>query len=96
MSHANAINSKTAQIAILASLDGVKDKGKARILLPAIRSMLDELVQKTVVYIVGTQEVLTKYNLSVFNSTSADLLNGDEKAWEVFMRVIESYLRAGM
>ncbi|KAF9526013.1 hypothetical protein CPB83DRAFT_877003 [Crepidotus variabilis] len=97
MSHANAVSSSMAQVTILQSLAGVSDKGKAQILLPTIQHMLERTAHESAsASIFESSEELMMSIVSAFDASSAELLNGDEKAWDVFLQVMQTYLRTGI
>lgn len=97
LSHANAFPSDFGQMALLTSMATVADKGKSRILLPSIKTLVVEATSLTAAGLFLTMsEELTVRLLASYDVEAAGTLNNDPESWEVFLNVVRTFLRPGM
>ena len=66
-------------------------------MLPTIRALLSRVsdVPPADITLVASEELVVQL-VTCFDTTSAEVLNNDESMWEVFLRVVRTYLRSGV
>ena len=66
-------------------------------MLPTIQALLSKTsdVPPADVTLVTSEELVVQL-VACFDAMSAEVLNNDESMWEVFLRVMRTYLRSGV
>jgi hypothetical protein len=96
LSHANAFSSDFGKIALLRSIATVPDKAKIQILLPSMKTLVEESASKSDADLFSTiSEELTMRLLASYDVEAAGTLNNDAESWEVFSKVVRTFLRPG-
>ncbi|KAF8154101.1 hypothetical protein B0H34DRAFT_800000 [Crassisporium funariophilum] len=95
LSHINAFCLETAQSALLKLVVTIQDKAKIQILLPTIHALSEKasLAEPANIFASASEE-LTTLMLSCFDATAASHLK-DADSWNVFIKVVRTYFRAG-
>ncbi|KAF8797612.1 hypothetical protein BYT27DRAFT_7204423 [Phlegmacium glaucopus] len=96
LSHINACSSEFARTRLLNSIATIPNRARSQILLPTIQALTEKATstQPTDIF-VASSEMLTIQLLSCFDVAAAAHLNENPSAWNLFLLVLRTYLRAG-
>jgi hypothetical protein len=75
----------------------VADKAKTRILFPSIKALAEkaDLMSAAELFLTMPEE-LTMLLLASYDVEAAGTLNNDHEPWEMFLKIVRTFLRPGM
>jgi hypothetical protein len=75
----------------------VANKGKIQILLPSLKILVGKAASMSAADLFLTiSEELTMYLLASYDIEGAGALNDDPESWDVFLKILRTFLRPGM